>query len=204
MTDELSIDEVLTKMQEIICKRQSDLNFRIQLLKTLPQVCKGNSEKAKLFGDEIFDKMKDYDQEDFQTAMGKSLSSLWTESGQLSEKFEMLMESVKQSYQAELQTKRNCLMILYEIVCGQGKTNDIIQGKLIQIQQIFLKYLFDTRSSIQDLSSQALSTIYNIGDGDIKKKLVESLSNAFTGEGDMAENENMEENKELPKQDLML
>lgn len=44
-----------------------------------------------------------------------------------------------------------------------------------------MRFLFDRRSSIQDLASKGLSLIYKMGDVSQRETLVEDLSNAFSG-----------------------
>ena len=59
--------------------------------------------------------------------------------------------------------------------------NQDVKDRLLPLQKIFLKFLFDKRSSMSDLASKSLTAVYNMGDEDTRRKLVESLSATFTG-----------------------
>ena len=106
----------------------------------------------------------------------------------------------------ELNVKRNYVIYLHSILTEKGETETEIKERLISLQKIFLKFLFDKRASMQDLASKSLSIIYNLGDEDTRKRLVESLSNTFTGKAEARDTESiaqeMEEMKgqELPKE----
>jgi proteasome component ECM29 len=45
-----------------------------------------------------------------------------------------------------------------------------------------LKYIFDKKPTICDISSKALTLIYQIGDADVKESLVQSLSQILAGD----------------------
>ncbi len=44
---------------------------------------------------------------------------------------------------------------------------------------------------MQDLASKSLSIIYNLGDEETRKRLVESLSNTFTGKTEARDTESI-------------
>jgi len=65
-----------------------------------------------------------------------------------------------------------------------------------------LKYIFDKKAAIQDISSKALTLIYQIGDAEVKESLVQSLSLTLTGDEKSQRsrgeaNEDKEEDREL-------
>ena len=82
----------------------------------------------------------------------------------------------------ELNVKRNFVVYLHEIVSVEGEKNEVVKSRLLTLQKIFLKFLFDKRASMQDLASKSLSAVYNLGDEETRSILVDSLSSAFTGE----------------------
>jgi hypothetical protein len=55
-----------------------------------------------------------------------------------------------------------------------------MQEKFVQIQMLFLKYIFDMKPLVQEISSKALTFIYKIGNEQIKEALVQSLSQVLT------------------------
>lgn len=70
------------------------------------------------------------------------------------------------------------------------------------MQNIFLKYIFDKKAAIQDISSKALTLIYQIGDSEVKESLVQSLSATLTGDEKSRtvggeSNDDKEEDREL-------
>ena len=74
------------------------------------------------------------------------------------------------------------MVYLHQLISVEGHRNDDLKQRLLALQQIFLKFLFDRRASMQDLASRSLSTVYNLGDEATRQKLVDSLSGAFTGQ----------------------
>jgi hypothetical protein len=52
----------------------------------------------------------------------------------------------------------------------------------IDIQRVFLKFLFDRKAYMQDLSSKALSKIYHLGTPEVRTQLVDALSKTLSGE----------------------
>ena len=54
---------------------------------------------------------------------------------------------------------------------------------------------------MQDLASKSLTIVYNLGDEDTKRNLVESLSNTFTGQTDYKDTGNINEELEEIKND---
>ena len=60
-----------------------------------------------------------------------------------------------------------------------------------------MKFLFDRRAYMQDLSSKALSKIYHLGEPEVRNQLVENLSKTFSGEKSTSEHQEKDENNEL-------
>lgn len=108
------------------------------------------------------------------------MRKLWVSSGDLVAKTEEMIKYTSEP-KVDLTSKRSAVIVLYQIV---SKTHDEqIKEKYLGLQRVFMRFLFDRRGFMQDLASKALSLIYNNGDETIRKKLVESLSAAFAGEG---------------------
>jgi hypothetical protein len=57
----------------------------------------------------------------------------------------------------------------------------------LEIQKVFLKFLFDRKAYMQDLSSRALSKIYHQGTPEARVILVEALSRTLAGEKSASE-----------------
>lgn len=62
---------------------------------------------------------------------------------------------------------------------------------------MFLKFLFDRKPFMQDLSSKALSKIYTLGSPEVKNMLVDALSQTLAGEKTTFEHQEKDENNEL-------
>lgn len=116
---------------------------------------------------------------------------LWCTAGKLASSCDTLIAKVEQKEGIELNIKRNYVIYLHQIVSIEGEHNADIKARLLALQKIFLKFLFDRRSSMQDIASKSLSIVYNLGDEDTRRKLVDSLSGTFTGQTDAKENSNM-------------
>lgn len=86
----------------------------------------------------------------------------WTfskeESGQISDAME-----VDYQYDVTLGSKRVCILYLYEVMHLYGHLN-FIRERFVEIQKIFLKYIFDMKPLVQEISSKALTHIYKQGD----------------------------------------
>ena len=67
----------------------------------------------------------------------------------------------------------------------------------LDIQRVFLKFLFDRKSYMQDLSSKALSKIYHLGAPEVRAQLVDALSKTLSGEKSATEHQEKDENQEL-------
>ncbi len=82
----------------------------------------------------------------------------------------------------ELNSKRNLIIYIYQIVKSfAASTSEIRSTYFLEIQQVFMRYLFDRRSFMQDLASKGLSLIYKLGDQSQRDMLVTSLQSAFSG-----------------------
>jgi len=65
----------------------------------------------------------------------------------------------------ELNSKRNYVIYVYEVVKEYAETSsEMRQQFFVEIQQVFMRYLFDRRNFMQDLASKGLSLIYKLGD----------------------------------------
>ena len=64
----------------------------------------------------------------------------------------------------------------------------------LDLQRVFLKFLFDRKAYMQDLSSKALSKIYHLGEPEVRTQLVEALSKTLAGEKSAVENQEKDEN----------
>ncbi|CDW80673.1 proteasome-associated protein ecm29 homolog [Stylonychia lemnae] len=93
--------------------------------------------------------------------------------------------------------KRNCTTFLYQVIELYGQKSKAIQERFLTYQRVFIKFLFDRKTSMQDLSSKALSKIYNLGNSDVRVRLVESLSKTLSGEKTINEHQEKDENNEL-------
>lgn len=94
----------------------------------------------------------------------------------------MASEAEVEGYDVTLNSRRNCVIYLNEILQAYGKNEALIQDRFVEIQKIFLKYIFDKKPAIQDISSKALTLIYKTGSAEIKESLVQSLSSTLTGD----------------------
>jgi hypothetical protein len=77
-----------------------------------------------------------------------------------------------QEFEITLNTRRNCVIYLNEALQLYGKTEDFMKERFVEMQKIFLKYIFDKKAPIQDISSKALTLIYQIGSPEVKESLV--------------------------------
>lgn len=150
---------------------------------------------------ELLDKLKDYDHVDFQHVLGAALTSLWVTAGKLASQCDQLLSQVDQGEGLELNVKRNFVVYLHQIILLEGERNDDIKARLLPLQKIFLKFLFDRRSSMQDLASKSLTIVYNLGDDETKRNLVESLSATFTGQTEYKDTGNLTQELEEIKND---
>ena len=106
---------------------------------------------------------------------------MWLHAGSLTHNLDKLIELVTNGDGLELAVKRNYVTYLHHVLLEQGETNEEVKARLLPLQKIFLKFLFDRRASMQDLASKSLSTIYNLGDDETRQRLVDALSSTFTG-----------------------
>ena len=76
------------------------------------------------------------------------MTSLWVTSGSLAMECDTLLSLVDQDHSLELNVKRNYVVYLHQIVLIEGEKNDDIKQRLLPLQKIFLKFLFDRRTSM--------------------------------------------------------
>ena len=74
------------------------------------------------------------------------------------------------------------MIYLNEALQLYGKTEEFMKEKFVEMQKMFLKYIFDKKPAIQDISSKALTLIYQIGSPEVKESLVQSLSQRLAGD----------------------
>lgn len=72
-----------------------------------------------------------------------------------------------------------------------------LQDELPKLQGIFFKFMFDKKDEIQEYASNVLGKLYQLGDKDIKEKLVKDLSTALSGSQNFSELQEKEEDFEL-------
>ena len=200
-TTTLSLGAIIQKLRDTICNRQLDLNFKCHLLRNLGPLCHNDCSTAEQMSTSLLEKLIDYDQVDFQHVLGSCLTSLWVTRGKLAEQIDTILGIVEKGAGLELNVKRNYVVYLHQIITIEGETNTAIKERLIKLQKIFLKFLFDRRSSMQDLASKSLTIVYNLGDEDTKRNLVEALSNTFSGQTDYKDTSNIKEELEEIKDD---
>lgn len=73
----------------------------------------------------------------------------------------------------------------------------MVQDRFMTLQKVFIKFLFDRKAYMQDISSKALSKIYHLGTPEVKTLLVDSLSKTLSGEKSTQELQEKDENNEL-------
>ena len=52
-------------MQEMVCNRSIDLNFKIQVLKNMAPLCNLDADMATKMSTSLIDSLRDYDQADY-------------------------------------------------------------------------------------------------------------------------------------------
>lgn len=57
-----------------------------------------------------------------------------------------------------------------------------------------MKFLFDRKNFMQDLSSKALSKIYHLGTPEVRDLLIDALSKTLSGEKSASEHQEKDEN----------
>ena len=57
-------------------------------------------------------------------------------------------ETEVEGYDVTLNSRRNCVIYLNEILQAYGKNEALIQDRFVEIQKIFLKYIFDKKPAI--------------------------------------------------------
>ena len=120
---------------------------------------------------QALDEMLDYDQFPVQTAIGKCFAKLWQSNGTLLAQTEGLMQKCV-APKVELNSKRNLVVYLYEVVNKYAQESTELRAKFVEIQQIFMRYLFDRRGVMQDLASKGLSLVYKLGNEEQKQLLI--------------------------------
>ena len=143
-----NLDGIIEKLRDNICKRQLDVQFRIQLLRCVPGILRHNQAKAAEMADKLQQSLGDYDQMDVQRVLGKSLCKLWLTAGTLIAKCDLLQERINMKEGIELNEKRNMAIYVHQIILLQGSSNKEIQDRFLKLQQIFLKFLFDRRATM--------------------------------------------------------
>jgi len=84
----------------------------------------------------------------------------------------------------ELNSKRNTVIYLFEVVNRYAKeSSEMRESMFVEIQQIFMRYLFDRRGFMQDIASKGLSLVYQLGNEEQKQLLITSLQDTFSGNG---------------------
>lgn len=91
--------------------------------------------------------MIDYENNEIQEFIGKMLTKLNLNIGEeVFQKFlETLLQSILLKKDETLPIKRNSAIYLYKIVEYYGKSKAIVQERFIDIQKVFMKFLFDRK-----------------------------------------------------------
>ena len=78
-----------------------------------------------------------------------------------------------------------------------SKLDEKLHSRLTKFQIIFFKYMFDKKPLIQEYASSVLTKLYQLGDNEIKQKLVKDLSKALSGAQNFSELQEKEDDFEL-------
>lgn len=105
-------------------------------------------------------------------------------------------------FEVSLTSRRNCVVYLNELLQLFGATDSFVQSKFLELQRVFLKYIFDKKATLSEIASKALTLIYRAGGEDVKESLVQSLTVTLTGEASTQQvareaNEDKHEDREL-------
>ena len=143
--------------------------FRIHLIRSLYKIVE-NSEDRQKFCTQMLKFHMDQDYHDVHIEIGQFLGKLCHKMGYLPKYVqEFLMEFIKsrektikweEEFQISLNTRRNCVIYLNEALQLYGKTEEFMKENFVEMQKMFLKYIFDKKPVIQDISSKALTLIY--------------------------------------------
>ena len=95
---------------------------------------------------EQLDKLIDFDNNVVQTCIGKCFANIWQNNDQLIFKLRELIEK-SANPKLELNSKRNVVVYIYEVVRGHAAGSSEMRANcFVEIQQVFMRYLFDRRS----------------------------------------------------------
>ena len=61
---------------------------------------------------------------------------------------QIMADHESKGYDVTLNSRRNCVIYLNELLQAFGKSEALIQSKFVEIQKIFLKYIFDKKPAI--------------------------------------------------------
>ena len=154
------------------------------LLKALPTLAK----KERV--DEVLAYYIERDCSEIQFFVGKALSKMVEASSYVTMLLEALTSKEKElklgvidqkTYQASFSLKRTCVIYLYEALKTHEPT---LQSKFIDMQRVFLRYIFDSKALVQECSSNAVTVIYKAGDEQVRSQLVQALSSTLGGAGE--------------------
>eukprot|EP00347_Sterkiella_histriomuscorum_P023653 403333856 len=196
------LEKVSQVLTGYIKRTELDLVFRKYIIINYAGIFKrSSSEFISKKSQELQSSMNQIDNVDIQDVVGKTLAKLnhYVSEENLIEYCEQLSQKVFQQAGEDLtlNLKRNCAIYLYQVIDLYGKQSKAIQDRFLSYQRVFMKFLFDRKSYMQDLSSKALSKIYNLGSKEARSLLVESLSKTFSGEKSASEHQEKDENAEL-------
>ena len=145
---DLTLHEIVNKFRDAICNRTLDINFRKHLLKNIGPLCNHDAKRAEKIATDMYEKLKDYDQVEFQHILGQALCNLWVTADKLASNCDELVVEVNKTTGIELNVKRNFVVYLHEIVSVEGEKSEVVKSRLLTLQKIFLKFLFDKRASM--------------------------------------------------------
>lgn len=131
--------------------------------------------------------MAEVDNADLQEPVGKALAKIQFYSSQITPYCQALLNKVFTREGVSLNVKRNSAIYLYQVVELYGEREKEVQDLFLDIQKVFMKFLFDRKAYMQDLSSKALSKIYHQGTPEARTQLVEALSKTLSGEKSASE-----------------
>lgn len=140
-----------------------------------------------LKAESLLSTMVEVDNADLQEPVGKTLAKVQFYSGQITPYSQGLLAKVFTPEGVSLNVKRNSAIYLYQVVELYGEREREVQDMFLAIQKVFMKFLFDRKAYMQDLSSKALSKIYHQGTPEARKQLVEALSKTLSGEKSASE-----------------
>lgn len=163
----VDLDTIKLELLEILNNKDLELLHKKSFIHWLGGMFLLESAPRLDFISYILTQYKDYDKYDFQIEIGQVLAKLIQEDKQ---EFLARFESGSLDKASTVVGRRVNMVYLAQCILRMSEVD--LSDRILRLQAVFFKYIFDKKDELQDIAQTVLNKLYTLGDQETKQTLV--------------------------------